>query len=164
MRATCTGVAWAGFTLVVVRALPGRAAEPPPPVRRSGGAPRSPSCSWRSERRGRDLGAEDAVVGTFGAEQLLQGLFPRYLGELRHTAFARDDPALLAEYAREASLHPDREFMSEPVTIEHDSSATHAAERFLHSDCDALPVVEHGRFVGMLGRSEFCRAMLDAAT
>jgi len=50
--------------------------------------------------------------------------------------------------------------MRPPVTLDEDSSAIHAAERFLHCDFGALPVVRNGRFVGMLGRAEFCRAVL----
>jgi len=109
------------------------------------------------------LDAADRVVGVFGGADLLSGLFPSYLGELRHTAFARDDPALLERYTREASSEPVERHMHRPVTIEHDASATHVAEVFLHCDLDALPVVRDGRFAGMLGRSEFCREVLKAA-
>jgi CBS domain-containing protein len=109
------------------------------------------------ERNGR-------VVGVFGGDDLLRGLFPRYLGELHPTAFARDDPALLERCAERAATEPVEGHMHEPVIIEHDSSATHVAEVFLHCELDALPVVRDGRFVGMLGRSEFCRAMLEAAS
>ena len=45
----------------------------------------------------------DRVVGVFGGDDLLRGLFPRYLEELHHTAFARDDPALLARSAMRAA-------------------------------------------------------------
>jgi len=107
---------------------------------------------------------EDRVVGVFDGEDLLRGLFPRYLGELRHTAFARDDPALLERCAERAASEPVEAYMHAPVTVEHDSSATHVAEVFLHCELDALPVVRDGLFVGMLGRSEFCRAMLEAAS
>jgi hypothetical protein len=40
------------------------------------------------------------------------------------------------------------------------TSATHAAERFLHCRHGALAVTREGRFVGMLGRAELCRAVL----
>ena len=103
------------------------------------------------------------VVGVVGSEALLEGLFPRYLGELRHTAFLKDDRALLEQRAREAGSDPVEKHMAPPVVVEHDSCATHVAELFLHHDRDALPVVVHGRFVGMLGRAEFCRAMIVGA-
>ena len=100
------------------------------------------------------------VVGLFGGEDLIQGLFPAYLDELRHTAFAREDAALAAQVRSHDAI---RDHIREPEWIELDASALHAAERFLHCDLDALPVVQRGRFVGMLGRSEFCRAMLALA-
>jgi CBS domain-containing protein len=103
------------------------------------------------------------VVGVVGSDALLEGLFPRYLAELRHTAFVKDDHMLLEQRAREAGSEPVAKHMAPPVVVEHDSSATHVAELFLHHDRDALPVVEHGRFVGMLGRAEFCRAMIVGA-
>jgi CBS domain-containing protein len=104
--------------------------------------------------------ADGRVVGLFGGEDLIRGLFPGYLGELRHTAFAREDAALAAQVR---THEPIRDHVRKPESIEVDSGALHAAERFLHCDVDALPVVQRGRFVGMLGRSEFCRAMLTLA-
>jgi CBS domain-containing protein len=97
------------------------------------------------------------VVGLFGEPDVLRGLFPGYLGDLRHTAFAEDDAALLARRAAEVAPEPVTRHMREAVTLAPDTSATHAAERFLHSGFDALPVVENGRFVGMLSRRAFCR-------
>jgi CBS domain-containing protein len=106
----------------------------------------------------------ERVVGVFGGSDLLRGLFPRYLGELHHTAFVRDDPGLLERCARAAGSEPVHAHMHAPLVVEDDASATHVAELFLHSDLDALPVVRGGRFLGMLGRSEFCREMLESAS
>lgn len=50
--------------------------------------------------------------------------------------------------------------MRPPVMLDEETEAIHAPERFLHCDFGALPVVRDGRFVGMLGRAEFCRAVL----
>jgi CBS domain-containing protein len=100
------------------------------------------------------------VVGLFGDADLLGGFFPGYLAELRHTAFAGDADTILGERTRAAAAEPVEKHMRPPVTLDEDSSAIHAAERFLHCDFGALPVVRNGRFVGMLGRAEFCRAVL----
>jgi CBS domain-containing protein len=110
------------------------------------------------------LDADGKVVGVVGSDALLEGLFPRYLAELRHTAFVKDDRALLERRAREAGEDPVGKHMAPPVVVERGSSATHVAELFLHHDRDALPVVEDGRFVGMLGRAEFCRAIIVGAS
>ena len=103
---------------------------------------------------------EEGVVGLFGGEDLLRGLFPGYLADLRHTAFASDDPGVLAERARAVSSQPVEKHMRKPVTVDADASAIHVAERFLHCDFGALAVVEEERFVGMLSRADFCRAVL----
>jgi CBS domain-containing protein len=50
--------------------------------------------------------------------------------------------------------------MHKPVMIDAGASAIHIAERFLHCDFGALPVVEEGKFVGMLGRADFCRTVI----
>jgi CBS domain-containing protein len=100
------------------------------------------------------------VVGLFGESDLLRGLFPGYLGELHHTAFTEDDRALLDRRADEVRGEAIAKHMHKPVTIDADASALHIAERFLHSDFGALPVIESGKFVGMLGRADFCRAVL----
>ncbi|MGH2956249.1 MAG: CBS domain-containing protein [Solirubrobacterales bacterium] len=109
------------------------------------------------------LDGERAVVGLFGGEELLRGLFPPYLADLRHTAFAQDDLGILTERARTVSGEPLEKHMVEPVTVDAATSALHVAERFLHCGLAAIAVVEDGRFAGMLDRSDFCRAMLRAS-
>lgn len=100
------------------------------------------------------------VVGLFGESELLRGLFPGYLGELHHTAFTEDDRSLLARRSEQVRREAIVKHMRKPVTIEVDASATHVAERFLHCEVEALPVVEQGKFVGMLARADFCRAVM----
>jgi CBS domain-containing protein len=107
---------------------------------------------------------DGGVVGLFGDADLLGGVFPRYLAELRHTAFADDDVEALATRAREVASDPVERHMHPPILLEEASSALHAAERFLHCDHGALPVTRDGRFVGMLGRAELCRAVLASTT
>ena len=103
------------------------------------------------------------VVGLFADSDLIAGVFPRYLAELRHTAFAEDDADGLTERARTVASDPVDKHMHAPIVLDESSSALHAAERFLHCDLGALPVTREGRFVGMLGRAELCRAVLARA-
>ena len=100
------------------------------------------------------------VVGMFTQDDLLAGVFPRYLNELRHTAFLAEESAALAARRGEAGAEPVTEHMREPATVDIGTSAAHVAERFLHCESGALAVVENGRFVGMVGEAEFCRAIL----
>jgi CBS-domain-containing membrane protein len=104
---------------------------------------------------------EGRVVGLFTDEELLLGVSPRYLDELRHTAFLETELPSLRERAREVREEPVREHMRKAVTIELEGSSMHAAERFVHCAEGALPVVdEDDRFVGMLSRTEFAHALL----
>ena len=104
---------------------------------------------------------EGRVVGLFTDEELLLGVSPRYLDELRHTAFLETELPSLRERAREVREEPVSRHMRKAVTIELEGSSMHAAERFVHCDEGALPVVdEDDRFVGMLSRTEFAHALL----
>jgi CBS domain-containing protein len=105
------------------------------------------------------------VVGLFTDEELLLGVSPRYLGELKHTAFLEAELPSLREQAHETSGEAVRKHMRKPVTIELDGSSLHAAERFVHCDEGALPVVDDDdRFVGMLSRTDFAHALLKRLT
>ena len=105
------------------------------------------------------------VVGLFTDEELLLGVSPKYLDELRHTAFLETEPPSLRERAEAVRAEPVRKHMRKQTTIELDTSALHAAERFVHCDEGALAVVDaHDRFVGMLSRAEFSYAMLRRLT
>jgi CBS domain-containing protein len=106
------------------------------------------------------LDRDGRVMGLFADSDLLQGLFPRYLAELRHTSFADDDTPLLAERAKAVAADPVEKHMQKAIVLDEATSGTHAAERFLHCEFGALPVTRKGRFVGMLGRAELCRALL----
>ncbi len=101
------------------------------------------------------------VIGLFGGEQLLRGLFPKYLEDLHHTAFATEDIAVLLERADPILEDSVERHMEKAIVVDVESSAMHVAERFLHSRLPALPLVAGERFAGMLVRADFCRAMLE---
>lgn len=108
---------------------------------------------------------EGRVVGLFTDEELLLGVSPKYLDELRHTAFLETELPSLREHAAAVRAEPVRKHMRKPITVELDSSSLHAAERFVHCDEGAIAVVDDdGRFVGMLSRAEFAYAMLRRLT
>jgi len=107
----------------------------------------------------------DRVIGLFTDEELLLGISPRYLDDLRHTAFIEIELPSLRERAAEVRLEPVTQHMRKPVTVQRDASPIHAAERFVHSDEAAIAVVdERGRFQGMLERTQFAHAMLRRLT
>ena len=109
------------------------------------------------------LDAGRRVVGFFGTEEVLRGLLPRYITELRHTAFAADDLSVLGERARQVWNEPVERHMVEPVTVDTNASALHVGELFLHTRFPAVAVVEDGRYVGILERREFARGLTRRA-
>ena len=110
------------------------------------------------------LDPDKRVVGLFTDIDVLRGLFPSYLGELRHTTFIPDDAESLTRRANEVAVEPVKLHTRKPHELELETSTTHAAERFLHCEEGAIPVVEDGRFVGMLARAELALAMLRRRT
>lgn len=107
------------------------------------------------------VGADERVIGVFTDDDLLRGLFPRYLEELRHTAFLVDDPeALQGSIEAAAGATVDR-YMRKPVTVEIDAGIAHVVERFVHTPWGAVAVVEQGRFVGMVDQLDFIGRVLD---
>ena len=106
--------------------------------------------------------AEDGrLVGILSEVDVLRAVFPGYLAELRHTAFVEDDPAALDERARAVRGRRVGEFARSVEALDGDDSETHAAERFLHTGEQALPVVDGDRFLGMLSIAALCHARLD---
>jgi CBS domain-containing protein len=101
------------------------------------------------------------VVGLFTDDDLLRGLFPRYLGELRHTSFLVDGGEPLQASAESVAHEAVARYMRESVTVEIDSAPAHVVERFLHTPWGALAVVENGHFVGMVGQLEFTERLLE---
>jgi CBS domain-containing protein len=101
------------------------------------------------------------VIGLFTDEELLLGISPRYLDELKHTAFLEPDLSSLRDSAAEVRREPVRKHMRKPVTVQQDGSVFHAAERFVHTDETAIAVVDRTeQFVGMLSRTELAHALL----
>ena len=109
------------------------------------------------------LDTERRVIGLLTVERVIAALFPPYLRDLRHTAGVGATAAAVAQRAGEAEGEPVEQHMIAPDTLDVGDSTLHAAERFLHCEADALPVVSEGRFVGMLDDVVFSRALLALA-
>jgi CBS domain-containing protein len=104
---------------------------------------------------------ERRVVGLFTDDDLLRGVFPGYLDDLRHTAFVRAESQALAARLEVARADPVERYMRVPMTVDIDASAIHVAERFLHSPWGALAVVENDRFVGMVDQVDFVETLMS---
>jgi CBS domain-containing protein len=104
------------------------------------------------------LDRDERVAGLFTDDDLLRGLFPRYLDQLHHTAFLVNKA--LEASAKEVAGEPVSRYMRAPVTVEIDAAEAHVVERFLHTPWGAIAVVEHGRFVGMVNQLDFVEALI----
>jgi CBS domain-containing protein len=100
------------------------------------------------------------VVGFFGEDELLRGVFPRYLGELRHTAFTMDDISSLADRLAEVGSQPVTDHLRQALVVDERSSATHLAELLLHHEVTAVALERDQRFAGMVTERDFCRKLL----
>lgn len=106
------------------------------------------------------LDDEQRVVGVFTDDDLLRGLFPGYLDDLRHTAFLRDDPGALRARLETSRGGQVEDYMRQAPAVDIDTSAIHVAERFLHSPWGALAVVENDQFVGMVDQVDFIETLM----
>jgi CBS domain-containing protein len=100
------------------------------------------------------------LAGIISESDVVRAVFPGYLEVLHHTAFVEDDPAALEERAGAVRNRPVTDFARRVEPLDGDESETHAAERFLHTGEQALPIVEEGRFIGMLSTAALCHSRL----
>jgi CBS domain-containing protein len=105
--------------------------------------------------------AERRVVGVFTDDDLLRGLFPQYLEDLHHTAFLVEDAGPLQGSLEAAAAATVDTYVRRAATVEIDAGVAHVVERFLHTPWGAVPVVEGGRFVGMVDQLEFTQRLLE---
>ncbi|MGH2979031.1 MAG: CBS domain-containing protein [Solirubrobacterales bacterium] len=110
------------------------------------------------------VGSEEKLAGLFGEKELIEALSPRYLQSLRDTHFIARDFEDIADEAMKVMDKPVAEFMrTEYATLPSDFSVLHCAELFLHKRQGVIPIVEDDRPVALLRRSDFARAIIEAA-
>ncbi|HYZ91450.1 MAG TPA: CBS domain-containing protein [Actinomycetota bacterium] len=107
------------------------------------------------------VASDRRVVGMFTDDDLLRGLFPGYLEELRHTAFLVENAGALQGSLEAAAGERVDRYTREAAMVEIDAGVAHVVERFLHTPWGTIAVVERGRFVGMVDQLDFIRALLE---
>ncbi len=106
----------------------------------------------------------ERVVGLLDERQILRGLFPAYLDELMHTAFAEDDEDSIERRREDAMAEPVQRFAAEPITVDVEASFTHVTERFMHCALQGIAVVEDDRYRGVLSLDRYVRALVRGVT
>lgn len=83
------------------------------------------------------------------------------LGDLRN-AFPSDLPALSSQpRPRLDAIRADHLMRSDVITVAPDAAVTTAAELMLHHKVSGLPVLSDQQIVGIITKSDLCRAVLD---
>lgn len=108
--------------------------------------------------------SEGRLGGLFGEKELIEALSPKYLQSLRDTHFIARDFEDIADEAVKVMDRPAREFMrTEYAILPQDFSVLHCAELFLHKRQGVIPIVQDGKPIALLRRSDFGRAIIEAA-
>ena len=104
----------------------------------------------------------ERFVGIFGEREFMAALFPGYLKELKGAAFLRRslDEALRSATPAAASASPSH-MNTEHVDVGPDFSDVQVAEIFLHHRVLIVPVIDAGRVVGVITRSDFFRTLAE---
>jgi CBS domain-containing protein len=106
------------------------------------------------------LDARERFAGIFGEREFMSALFPGYLDQLKGAAFLRRS----LDETLEKRVGCRTEFVGDHLTTDHvdvgpDFADTQVAEIFLHHRVLVVPVVDGGRVVGLITRSDFFRAL-----
>jgi CBS domain-containing protein len=104
------------------------------------------------------------IAGLFGEKELIVALSPSYLGELSDTSFVARDFEDIAAEARKVMDEPIERFMRrEYATLHPDFSVLHICELFLHRRQGVIPIVDQGKPIGLIRRSDIGRGIIEGA-
>jgi CBS domain-containing protein len=105
---------------------------------------------------------EERLVGIFGERELLGAVFPGYLKELKYAGFVKRSLEAALEKRRECRTDPVSGYMNtEHIDVGSDFSDAEVAETFLHHRVLVVPVVDDGKVVGVVTRSDFFRSVAE---
>lgn len=100
--------------------------------------------------------ARERYAGIFGEREFMGALFPGYVKELKGAAFLKHSLDEALEKREGCRVEPVSRYMNtEHVEVGPDPSDVQVAEIFLHHRVLVIPVVDDGRVVGLIRRSEF---------
>jgi CBS domain-containing protein len=106
--------------------------------------------------------ADGRFRGIFGEREFMEALFPGYLKELKYAGFV---PRSLEDALGKRSacrVEPVEKYMNtEHIDVGADFSDAQLAEIFIHHRVLLVPVVEDGRVIGVITRSNFFRALAE---
>jgi CBS domain-containing protein len=104
----------------------------------------------------------ERYAGIFGEREFMSALFPGYLDQLKGAGFLRrslDDTLERREACRRETVA--RYMNTEHVDVGPDFADSQVAEIFMHHRVLLVPVVDRGRVVGVITRSDFFRRIAE---
>jgi CBS domain-containing protein len=105
---------------------------------------------------------DDRLVGIFGEREFLGAVFPAYLKELKYAGFVTRNLEDALEKRRECRAEAVSAYMNtEHIDVGGDFSDAQVAETFLHHRVLLVPVVDDGKVVGVITRSDFFRSIAE---
>jgi len=100
------------------------------------------------------------LLGLFGEREFIEALFPGYLKELGYAGFVPRSIESVIEKRQTCRLEPVSKHLNrEHVEVDAEFSDVGLAEAFIHHRVLVVPVVDRGRVVGVVSRSDFFAAM-----
>ena len=92
----------------------------------------------------------------------MEALFPGYVGKLKGAGFLTRSLDHALEKRQSCALESVGQYMNaEHVEVAADFSDVQVAEVFLHHRVLIVPVIEDGRVIGVVTRSDFFRALAE---
>ena len=104
----------------------------------------------------------ERLLGIFGEREFLGAVFPGYLKELKHAGFVKRSLEDALEKRSSCRSEEVRRYVNtEHVDVGADFSDAEVAEIFLHHRVLLVPVVDDGKVVGVITRSDFFRSVAE---
>jgi CBS domain-containing protein len=104
----------------------------------------------------------DRFAGIFDEREFMSALFPGYLDQLKGAAFLRRSLDETLQKRDACRTEPVGRYMNtDHVDVGPDFSDTQVAEIFLHHRVLVVPVVDGGRVIGLITRSDFFRTIAE---
>ncbi|HOO62530.1 MAG TPA: CBS domain-containing protein [Synergistaceae bacterium] len=103
------------------------------------------------------------LVGYLAQSDILEAAVPTFLEVLSQTSFLDDSEGNLLQRLQLLGRHKVQDYMrGEPlVMVDPYASLMTVADLMLRKGVERLPVVEEGRFLGIIDRASFCEFMME---
>ncbi len=102
------------------------------------------------------------LVGYLAQSDILEAAVPTFLEVLSQTSFLDDTEGNLLQRLQLLGRHRVRDYMRlDPPQVDPCASLMTVADLMLRKGVERLPVVEEGRFLGIIDRASFCEFMME---